>query len=366
MTEVTFKWPDSAFEFEFAALSYARPEKNQYAYMLEGFDENWNEIGTRNYGKYTNLPGGTYTLRLKGSNNDGVWNETGYALEITIVPPFWETWWFRTIVILVMIGGAIGGYGLRVRNLEVRGRELESQVEQRTAELMQIEEDLRQSEMEKAITEERNRLARDLHDSVTQSIYSLTLLAEAGQRMIKSGDIQQAEGNQSRLGDIAQQALQEMRLLVYELRPQVLRSEGLVGALEQRLEAVERRAGINARMLVEVEIELPADLEEELYYISTEALNNALKHTKASEVVLSLRADEGSLLLEVKDNGQGFDQELARSKGGMGLASMGERVEKIGGILSIQSERDVGTSIRVSVPFQTKPQISSVNPEVSP
>jgi len=222
-----------------------------------------------------------------------------------------------------------------------------------------------------AVVDERQRLARDLHDSVTQSIYSLTLLAEAGQRMIKSGDIQQAEGNQSRLGDIAQQALQEMRLLVYELRPQMLRSEGLVGALEQRLEAVERRAGINASMLVEVEIELPADLEEELYYISTEALNNALKHTKASEVVLSLRADEGNLILEVKDNGQGFDQELIQAKGGMGLTNMGERVEKIGGELTIQSEPGAGTMVRVIAPLkspkdsQTDNQSSSDHPEGS-
>ncbi|MCJ7658053.1 MAG: histidine kinase [Anaerolineales bacterium] len=371
LTEVTFYWPDNYFEFEFAALSFAQPENNRYAYLLEGFDENWNEIGTRNYGKYTNLPGGTYTLRLKGSNNDGVWNDMGYALEITIVPPFWETWWFWGIVLLGLLGGAYGGYQLRVRYLETRTRELETQVEQRTAKMMQIEEALRQSEMEKAVTAERNRLARDLHDSVTQSIYSLTLLAEAGQRMIKSGDLQPAKENQSRLGEIAQQALQEMRLLVYELRPQVLRSEGLIGALEQRLEAVERRAGINARMFVDVEINLSAELEEEIFHISIEALNNALKHTKASEVVLSLRADKDKLTLEVKDNGQGFDQKLAHVKGGIGLASMGERVDKIGGELTIQSEHDAGTIVKIIAPLeyqkdtQTDSQISFDHPEVS-
>src|SRR3990170_3968450 len=94
--------------------------------------------------------------------------------------------------------------------------DLESQVEQRTLELMQFQQNLKQSEMQKAISEERARLARDLHDSVTQSIYSLTLLAEAGQRMIKNGNIQQAESNHFRLKEIAQQALQEMRLLIYE------------------------------------------------------------------------------------------------------------------------------------------------------
>lgn len=217
---------------------------------------------------------------------------------------------------------------------------------------------------ELAVLKERNRLARNLHDSVTQSIYSLTLLAEAGQRMIKSGDLQQAEENQSRLGEIAQQALQEMRLLVYELRPQVLNSEGLIGALEQRLEAVERRAGIDARLIVNVEIDLPGYLEEELFRISIEALNNALKHTKASEVTICISADEHYLTLEVKDNGQGFDQELAHVKGGMGLNSIGERVDNIGGKLTIQSELGAGTTVRVIAPF-IPPQDSVIDSKVS-
>jgi ligand-binding sensor domain-containing protein len=118
MTDVTFKWPDNAFEFEFAALSFAHPEKNQYAYYLEGFEETWNEVGTRRYGQYTNLPGGTYTLRVKGSNNDGLWNAVGTAVEITIVPPFWQTWWFRGIALLVLVGVVIGGFRLRVRSVE--------------------------------------------------------------------------------------------------------------------------------------------------------------------------------------------------------------------------------------------------------
>ncbi len=133
--EATFKWPDNFFEFECAALSYTQPGKNQYAYMLEGFDEGWNYIGTRRFGRYTNLPGGTYTLRLKGSNNDGVWNEEGISVTITIVPPFWETWWFRGIVALALVGAVTGGYRLRVRSIETRSRQLETQVAERTKEL---------------------------------------------------------------------------------------------------------------------------------------------------------------------------------------------------------------------------------------
>jgi signal transduction histidine kinase len=141
-----------------------------------------------------------------------------------------------------------------------------------------------------------------------------------------------------------------MRLLVYELRPQALRNEGLIGALEQRLEAVERRAGINARLVVNAEFEIPAELEVDLLHISQEALNNALKHSRASEVVLSLRSDEETLRLEVRDNGQGFDQELVHGKGGMGLTNMADRVEKIGGQLTIQSDPGSGTTIEILVP----------------
>jgi signal transduction histidine kinase/ligand-binding sensor domain-containing protein len=135
LSEVTFRWPRNFFEFEFAALSYADPEKNEYAYLLEGFDPDWIEIGNRRFGRYTNLPGGTYTLRMKGSNNDGVWNEEGAALKVTVVPPFWRTGWFLGSVALLMLAGVIGGYRLRVRNVEARSHELESQVADRTKEL---------------------------------------------------------------------------------------------------------------------------------------------------------------------------------------------------------------------------------------
>jgi len=110
--ELTLVWPENLFEFEFAALSFAQPGKNQYAYLLEGFDQAWNLIGPRRFGRYTNLPGGTYMLWLKGSNNDRVWNEPGTSIQITVVPPFWETGWFRGTLGLVVIGGLIGGYRL--------------------------------------------------------------------------------------------------------------------------------------------------------------------------------------------------------------------------------------------------------------
>ena len=134
--EATFRWPNNFFEFEFATLSYSQPEKNQHAYMLEGFrDEQWNYIGTKRFGRYTNLPGGTYNLHIKGSNKDGVWNEAGNSIKITVVPPFWMTWWFLTIAVLVIVGGVFTGYWMRIRNIQSRTVDLEDQVSDRTKEL---------------------------------------------------------------------------------------------------------------------------------------------------------------------------------------------------------------------------------------
>jgi signal transduction histidine kinase len=198
--------------------------------------------------------------------------------------------------------------------------------------------------------QERSRLARDLHDSVTQSLYSLTLLAEATRRLVKGGDDpDQVLAVANRLGEIGQQALKEMRLLVYQLRPSVLRRVGLVRALSQRLETVERRAGVETALLVDPDLVLPAALEEQLYYLVQEALNNALKHAAASAVEVRIAGDGEKLRVEITDDGKGFTVEDAGAEGGFGLSSMYERVEKLGGSLAIDSTPGKGTTVSVTL-----------------
>ncbi len=200
-----------------------------------------------------------------------------------------------------------------------------------------------------AVMEERERLARELHDSVTQSLYSLTLFAEAGQRLIRSGDLERAEGYLARLGETAQDALKEMRRLVYELRPPALEREGLVGAIQRRLGAVERRVGVKAHLLVDDMIELPASVEEGLYHIAQEALNNALKHAAATSVTMRIRVVDEQVELEVVDNGIGFDPDTAGNGGGMGLVNMQERAKELGGTLRTVSAPGEGTKVSVSL-----------------
>ena len=207
-------------------------------------------------------------------------------------------------------------------------------------------------ETERAATiEERQRLARELHDSVTQSLYSLTLLAEAGRRTAASSGEPRLSDTLDRLGATAQQALREMRLLVYELRPLELETEGLVGAVRRRLDAVERRSGIEARLLVSGELDLPAATEAELYRIVQEVLNNTLKHARASQVTVRLAVGPAVVTMVVADNGEGFDVEAASSQGGLGLASIRERAARLGAGLEITSARDQGVRVRLDVPL---------------
>ena len=201
-----------------------------------------------------------------------------------------------------------------------------------------------------AILEERQRLARELHDSVTQSLYSVMLLAEAGRRMTSASDLHHTEQYLTRIGETAQQALKEMRLMVFEMRPLALQNAGLVEALQQRLDAVEKRSGIQARLLVTGRLALPAHMEEELYRIAQEALNNSLKHAASTVTTVRIHADQAGIQVTVTDNGKGFDPQAIGDQGGMGMSSMRERAGRLRGELAIQSTPGEGTTIQIQVP----------------
>ena len=202
------------------------------------------------------------------------------------------------------------------------------------------------------IIEERQRLARDLHDSVTQMLYSTTLFAEASAQATRAGDVAQALHYQNRVSETAQRALREMRLLIYELRPSSIAQEGLIGALRRRLDAVERRAGIEVHLDAEEPLELPMSVEMELYRLMQEALNNSVKHSGATRISVRVGADAKGLQCEIADNGIGFDIATARRGAGIGLASMRERAERLGATLEILSDPGKGTRIQVVVPTE--------------
>jgi signal transduction histidine kinase len=205
---------------------------------------------------------------------------------------------------------------------------------------------------------ERSRLARELHDSVTQSLYSITLYSEAVARMLTAGAGSEAVEHLRELRATAQEALREMRLLIFQLSPPVLDQGGLAGALQIRLDAVESRGGLKVDLQVQGEESLKPLVRQELYQIAQEALNNALKHARAGSVQVRLDFQEGATRLEVSDDGKGFEPEQAGRGGGLGLRGMRERVQAIRGTLEVLSTPGQGTTVRVTVPSNKSPMRS--------
>lgn len=200
----------------------------------------------------------------------------------------------------------------------------------------------------RAALEERQRLAHSLHDSVTQSLYSVSLLAEATHRRAESGELDVMTDHIDRLSELTVQALRQMRLLVYELRPDMLEQEGLAGALRHRLEAVEHRAGVKARLIDDTLDPIPPHLQSDLFWIGQEALNNALRHAGATAVTVRLGSDEDTILMEIGDDGRGFDNLWQDETGG--LVAVRRHVADMGGELTVDTGRGAGTTLSVRVP----------------
>jgi len=200
-----------------------------------------------------------------------------------------------------------------------------------------------------AVLEERQRLARELHDSVVQSLYSMTLYADAAALAFVAGKQDVTVNHLQELRDTARGAMHDMRLLIFELHPPALEQEGLVAALQIRLAAVEARAGLQTEFTVEGERRLPIVIEQELYRIAQEALNNVMKHARAQQVTIRLQFTDETVCLQVRDDGIGFDPLTARNAGGMGLHSFEERAAKVGGQVTLESRPGEGTTVTVEI-----------------
>lgn len=200
-----------------------------------------------------------------------------------------------------------------------------------------------------AVLAERHRLARDLHDSVTQAMYSTILFTDAGRLALEADQRTVAAENLREARKMVGAALADLRLLLYELHPPELAEEGLAGALHNRLEAVESRAGLQVTFSATGTLALSADQEAELYKIAQEALNNVVKHAHATAVTVQIDGNAGECCLTIQDDGVGFAPEPGKQYAGMGLRGIHERVAQIGGVLSIRSAPGEGTLVQVTV-----------------
>jgi signal transduction histidine kinase len=201
-----------------------------------------------------------------------------------------------------------------------------------------------------AALEERQRLARELHDSVSQALYGITLGSDAARTLLERDPARVVEPLEY-VRSLAESGLAEMRALIFELRPESLENEGLVAALEKQAEALRARHQIEVHTALCEEPDGPLQVKDALYRIAQEALHNTVKHARAEEVGLLLKQENEGLLLEVRDDGIGFDP--SRSfPGHLGLKSMRERAERLGGALEVESSPENGTRILVRIPSE--------------
>jgi len=203
---------------------------------------------------------------------------------------------------------------------------------------------------EAAVLAERSRLARELHDSVSQSLYSVSLIGETARHLAEAGDLGNTLESLGELNSTVQQTLKEMRLLIYNLRPEILKKEGFKAAIQQRLDAVESRSGIKGQLFIDAGDDL-SELEEDTFYrIIQEALNNTLKHSSATTVTVKIHRTKDTVEIQVNDDGIGFETDSISGNGGMGLTSIQERAENLGGAFLISSSPGKGTLLKITVP----------------
>jgi ligand-binding sensor domain-containing protein/signal transduction histidine kinase len=318
-------------EIDFTALSFVAPEKIRFRYKLEGYDSDWQDAGNRRQAFYTNLGPRTYRFRVMACNNSGVWNEVGTYLDITIAPAYYQTTWFRVLlgVLFLIVLGAI--YQLRLKQVarQVRGR---------------MEERL----------DERERIARDLHDTLLQSVQGLILKFHAVAIQMPAGSAGR-EALEKTL-DHADDVLTEGRDRLRNLRATSIPMGGLTTAFSNVAQETPNANAATFKTVVEGRVlELHPMVREESFCIGREAIVNALTHSGGRHVEVEIIYDRRQFRLRVRDDGRGIDSKIIAEgrPDHWGLRGMKERTGKIGGQLNFWSRPETGTEVELTVPGAT-------------
>lgn len=309
----------AGFEVQYTALSFVAPSRMRFLYRLEGIDTDWVDAGTRRLATYSRVPPGLYRFRVRAANDDGVWNETGAALDIRVLPYFYQTRWFRGSIVGVLVLMAAGLHHLRVRRVEAQFS---------------------------LVMKERNRLAREIHDSLAQGLAAIGLQVSA----IQTEHSESARARHAQKArELVEANLAEARRSVWDLHPQYLDQHDLVSALGRLAADLDDPA--NARVRVRTSgppVLLSADVEKNVFRIVQEAVANAVRHAAARQIEIDLRVERGQVRITIADDGRGFH--AAEISDGFGLTSMRERARHIGATLHIESQPTKGTSVAVAVP----------------
>lgn len=338
---IVLDYSQNMFTLEFAALDFTSPEKNQYAYMLEGLENSWTYEGTFSSATYTNISPGKYVFRVKGANNDGVWNEQGASIEIIIVPPFWMTWWFRGFVIVVFLSVGPIIYYRRVTTLK-----REKRIKENFSRQLLITQE-----------EERKRVANELHDSLGQNLIIAKNQSELG--LMSANDFEKTKDNFRQVSETISEVLLDVRNISHNLYPYQLERLGLTDALKSMFKKIQEQSLVVCATTIEPLVGLfSKDAEINVYRVVQEAVNNILKHSHATNIQFTAIKDISTLRIVIADNGKGFvtPQESTEQAKlvGIGISNMRNRVNLLHGTLLLTSLPDVGTRIEIEIPVQFK------------
>jgi signal transduction histidine kinase len=333
------------FEFQYTALSFAAPDKVRFKYELEGLEKEWTDAGIKRVAQYSYLPPNDYHFRVKACNNDEVWNETGAELAFTVLPLYWQTWWFRALSIFA---GA-GMLGMGVVWLTRR----------------RIHHRLDQVERQRAVERERARIARDIHDDLGASLTRITMLSQ-GVRSELAAEPQTA-ADVDQIYTIARELTRSLDEIVWAVNPKHDTLDSLVTYLGRFAQHFLSAAAIRCRLDVPLHLPawaLTAEIRHNVFLAFKEALHNVIKHARASEVRISMQMLPKGFVLLISDNGCGFDLRLLldrkplatdgiRLASGNGLINMQKRLDEVGGRCEWDTAPQEGTRVKLAIVVKT-------------
>jgi signal transduction histidine kinase len=320
-------------EFDFTALTFTRPASIGFKYRLHDLDVDWVEAGTRRTATYAQVPPGRYHFQVLACNSDGVWNETGAALELTAEPYWWETAWFRVAGPLTAAGLLTGAILLGWRRRHRR----------------QIE----RLEMQQATERERARIARDIHDDLGATLTQIVMLSDSTGTVAPS-----PAGSLGKIHQVALTMTQTMDEIVWAVNPRHDRFDQLAMYLDAYAQEYLDASGLQS--CVDFPSPLPrrliaAPVRHNLFLAFKEALNNLVRHAAARQVWICLTVQPGGFSLSVEDDGQGFSVDpyaAPRADAGNGLANMRARLAMVGGHCNVDSVPGRGTRVVFELPWE--------------
>lgn len=319
--EIILTYNQNFFYFEFSVLDFIASNKNTYKYKLEGIDKDWINSGNRRFASYTDIVPGKYIFRVKGCNSDGIWSNNEAAIAIIITPPYWQTWWFR-ICILILIGSIL--FSLHKFRLN---------------KLLEVERT-------------RIRIARDLHDEVSATLTGITYFSNAISNEIGERKSPMLYKLLSLIQESASEVQESMSDIIWSINPQNDKWEIILPKFRRFASDLLESKGI--KYLIEIpeyldNKSLPMERRRNLWLIFKEMVTNCVKHSECKEVSIVIRIDNKKLYLKVKDDGKGFDPELKTDRNG--VKNIKERSDALKGELNLQSGNDIGTTWELTIPI---------------